>query len=104
MWIKVAVGNHYGLFEITGIEVYRESETSFLLYGYLPRAVPEVPVTAHESLRDGMTHIDFVKIYEFSNEEDARGEIGKIQSFMNSGSGGVYEVQAESGMGMAKSA
>ncbi len=92
MWIKAEVGNHYGIFEVIGVEMYREEEDSYILYGYLPRPVPRVPVGIDRDLRDGITHVDFVKIHEFNSEEAAKEELEKIQDFVGKGATGVYVV------------
>lgn len=98
MWVKVDVGNHYGVFEFIGVEMYREEEGSYILYGYLPRPVPHVPVGIDRDLRDGITHFDFVKIHEFHSEDAAKAELEKMQDFMNKGATGVYVVSTEGEM------
>lgn len=93
MWIKTTVGNHYGVFEVMGIEMYKEEEDSYILYGYLTKPIPHVPVGIDRDLKDGMTHIDFVKLHEFKSEEAAMQELNSIQSFLEEGGTGVYVVE-----------
>lgn len=101
MWVKALTGNHYGVFEVVGVELYRESDDSFILYAYLSRPVPQIPVGIDRGLRDGMGHTDFIKLHEFTSEEAARQEIDSIQAFINDGAQGVYEVRARGGAGLA---
>ncbi|MHB8842054.1 MAG: hypothetical protein ACYC56_09780 [Candidatus Aquicultor sp.] len=95
MWARATVGSHYGIFEVMGVELYKESDTSFILYGYLPRSIPEIPVSLHESLRGGMTHIDFVKIHEFLTEAEGKVAVDKFQALIEQGAPGVFSVTGE---------
>lgn len=93
MWIRVDIGNHFGLFDVMGVEMYREDEDSFILYGYLPKPIPLIPVGIDRGLRSGeMTHQDFVKLYEYTSEEACRRELDKIQAFLDEGGTGVYVI------------